>query len=135
MYFIILIAIIYLCWGSDAWFALFLKNYWWQSWFAYTLSYIIIKVIIAIKREQQRFNGLVDKYGDIQIAQRIMDRAFWQGQTEDQLYDSLGKPDKIDSKVFKNKSTQIWRYDRISKRSFGLSITLENGVVVGWDKK
>lgn len=146
MYFIILIVIIYLLYGSDNWLALLIKNYWWQSWLIFSIAYFALmrkidrdlEIMEQEKYEaklQQRFNYLIDKYSDAQIAQMIMDRTFWVGATEEQLLDAIGRPEKIDDKVLKSKRIQIWRYNQISKRSFGLSITLENGVVVGWDKK
>lgn len=142
MYFIILIIIIYLLYGSDNWLALLIKNYWWQSWLIYSIVYFVYYSVALAKKEireekererrlQQRFDYLVDKYGDVQIAQMIMDGTFWMGATEEQLLDAIGRPKKIDDKVLKSKRIQIWRYNQISKRGFGLSITLENGVVVG----
>lgn len=146
MYFIILIVIIYLLYGSDNWLALLIKNYWWQSWLIYSILYFISKTVLRIRKErreqeeyerrlQERFNYLIDKYGDAQIAQWIMDKTFWVGETKEQLLESLGRPEKIDDKVLKAKRVQTWRYHKISKRSFGLSITLENDVVVGWETK
>jgi hypothetical protein len=60
---------------------------------------------------------------------------FWQGQTQEQLLDSLGRPADTDTKVLKTKTKEIWKYNRVGKNRFGLRVTVENGVVVGWDKK
>ena len=64
-----------------------------------------------------------------------MKKHFWQGQTEEQLLDSLGKPKDIDQKVLKTKTKEIWKYNETGKNRYALKITLENGKVVGWDQK
>lgn len=64
-----------------------------------------------------------------------MNHHVWQGQTSDQLRDSLGDPVEVDERVFKSKSRHIWKYRPIGTRRYGLRITIENHVVVGWDDK
>lgn len=49
--------------------------------------------------------------------------------------DSLGQPADVDRKVMKTKIREVWKYFKTGKRRYALRITLENGVVVGWDKK
>lgn len=75
------------------------------------------------------------KYGDAEIVRRIMSHEFWQGQTTDQLLDSLGRPIEVDEKVFKTKTKHVWKYQQTGKKRFALRITLENGEVVGWDQR
>jgi len=60
---------------------------------------------------------------------------FWQGQTPEQLVDSIGHPVDVDKKVLKTKSKEVWKYNQTGKGRFSLRITIENDLVVGWDKK
>jgi uncharacterized membrane protein len=78
---------------------------------------------------------LMQKYGDEEIVRRLMGRVIWQGETEEQLIDSLGRPIAVDNKVLKTKTKQIWKYNQTAKNRYSLRVTLEDGVVVGWDKK
>jgi hypothetical protein len=87
------------------------------------------------KARQRRLEYLRNKYKDEAIVQRILARQYWQGQTPDQLVDSLGRPIDIDQKVLKTKKREVWKYHQQSRTRFGLRITLENDVVVGWDEK
>lgn len=75
------------------------------------------------------------KYNNEEIVDLIMSKSFWQGQTEEQLIDSLGKPLDIDQKVLKTKTKETWKYDQTAKNRYDLKVILENGLVVGWDQK
>ena len=77
----------------------------------------------------------MEKYGDAELVDRLMRKMFWQGQSEGQLIDSLGRPLDIDQKVLKTKTKEVWKYNRTGKGRYALRITLENGEVVGWDQK
>lgn len=96
-----------------------------------------ISVFFAIKiimREMRRAR-LLKKYGDKKIVEMIMNRMFWQGQTPGQLRDSLGSPVDVDRKILKTKSKEVWKYNQTGKGRYALRITIEDGYVVGWDKK
>jgi hypothetical protein len=82
-----------------------------------------------------RREALFLKYGDEQIVERIMNRSYWQGQSAEQLHDSLGDPVHIDEKVLKEHSRQTWKYQRTGANRFALRITVENDRVIGWDDK
>jgi hypothetical protein len=84
---------------------------------------------------QQRRRHLIERYGDAEIAHRIMRGMYWQGQTAEQLREALGEPADIDQKAMKTKVKEIWKYRPTGKRRYGLKITLDDGVVVGWDEK
>lgn len=92
-------------------------------------------VISKIASKKARRNELMRKYDNAQLVEAIMSRSFWQGQTKDQLVDSLGNPQDIDEKVLKTKTKEIWKYDHLGGNRYGLRITIENDEVVGWDKK
>ena len=96
---------------------------------------IIAWIFISNYLKKKRRKALFEKYGDRQLVEKIIKRMFWQGQTTEQLKDSLGSPVDIDTKILKNTKKEIWKYDQTGKSRFALRITIENGAVVGWDKK
>lgn len=101
--------------------------YWWLA--------IVLLVFIALSAMLARRMRLTLKYKDEQLVEDLLDETFWQGQTAEQLRDSLGEPLDIDQKVLKTKTKEIWKYQETGKNRYALKITLENGVVVGWDQK
>ena len=92
-------------------------------------------IAIQIYRNKKRRAYLWAKYQDDDLVKSIMDQSFWQGQTSEQLLDSLGKPSDIDEKVLKTKKKEIWKYQHRGGNRYGLRITLDNDEVVGWDQK
>lgn len=86
-------------------------------------------------RKQKRLQYLRDKYKVEEVVQKIFQGHFWQGQTEDQLMDSLGSPVAIDKKLLKTKRREVWKYSHQGANRFGLRITVEDGYVTGWDQK
>jgi hypothetical protein len=96
---------------------------------------IVAWVAISSHLRKKRRAALLAKYGDAEIVENIINRMFWQGQTPEQLVDSIGNPVDVDRKVMKTKSREVWKYNETGKGRFALRITLEDDVVVGWDKK
>lgn len=96
---------------------------------------VVVWLLISSHNTKKRREALLKKYSDAELVERIMRRMFWQGQTQEQLLDSLGRPLDIDERVLKTKTKETWKYNRIGKNRFGLRVILENGVVVGWDQK
>ncbi|RUR71291.1 DUF2845 domain-containing protein [Variovorax guangxiensis] len=90
---------------------------------------------IKSEARKRRRAALLEKYGDPEIVEGIMSCRFWQGQTEEQLNDSLGRPADVESRVMKTKHRQIWKYHPAGKNRYLLRVTLENGAVVGWEQK
>jgi hypothetical protein len=86
-------------------------------------------------KKKQRLDYLRNKYKVEEVVQRIFDGYFWQGQTADQLIDSLGQPADIDYNVLKTKKKEVWKYGHQGGNRYRLRITLENDIVVGWDQK
>lgn len=86
-------------------------------------------------KKQKRLEYLRAKYQDEDVVQKIIGGFFWQGQSEEQLKDAIGDPVSIDRTVLKTKTKEIWKYQQHGTNRFGLRITVENGYVVGWDKK
>jgi hypothetical protein len=89
------------------------------------------KVVSVVNRRRR----LTEKYQTAEVVRKVLKKQLWVGQTTEQLVDALGRPSDIDQKVSKTKSKETWRYERRGKHRFGLRITIEDGVVVGWDEK
>ncbi len=104
----------------------------WFIWIGLVIALFIAYTFYADKKKRER---LTKKYGDTEIVERIMNSEVWQGATEKHVLDSLGKPLDIDQKVLKTKTKEVWKYEQVAKNRYALKVTMENGVVVGWDKK
>jgi uncharacterized protein YpuA (DUF1002 family) len=98
---------------------------------------IVVVLWIAIRKysKKKRREALLAKYGDPKVVEMILNRSIWQGQTQEQLIDSLGRPADIDQKVLKSKTKETWKYNKTGSNRFGLRVIVEDRVVVGWDKK
>ncbi|MBE8233387.1 MAG: DUF2845 domain-containing protein [Endozoicomonadaceae bacterium] len=98
---------------------------------------IIVAVVFGFKALYKKIHRqrLIDKYQDSGLVNDLMKGIFWQGQSAEQLFDSLGEPEDIDTKVLKTKKKEIWKYDHEGGNRYGLRITLDDDVVVGWDQK
>ena len=105
--------------------------------------WIVVGIILAIagiaylghRANVKRRKALLAKYGDPRVVEAIMSKTIWQGQTIEQLVDSLGRPVDVDRKVYKTKTKETWKYNQTGRNRFGLRIIVENDEVVGWDKK
>jgi hypothetical protein len=110
----------------------------------------------------QRWARLTATYGE-DAAKHIIEGRPWQGATEAMILDTLGKPEKVEEKVLKTKTKRLLYYvDECPKcsgsgflpefthiasgkcftcggkgqsKGFSLRVVVENGAVVGWDKK
>ncbi|PMY37311.1 hypothetical protein C1Y35_19690 [Pseudomonas sp. GW456-L14] len=78
---------------------------------------------------------LSEKYGNDAVVQAILSQKIWEGMTAAQLFDSAGEPEAIDQKYMKTKSREVWKYDHQGSNRYLLRVTLEDGLVVGWDSK
>lgn len=102
---------------------------------------LIVVVIIGVfvwyeaEKTKKRRTALMKKYQDEDLVDSLMSQSFWQGQTADQLMDSLGNPEDIDQKILKTKKKEVWKYNYQGANRYGLRITLDNDLVVGWDQK
>lgn len=96
---------------------------------------VIIYFYSSISKKRKRRAYLMEKYQNPEIVELILNNSFWQGQTSEQLFDSLGNPLDVDEKVYKTKTKEIWKYNNDGRDRYRLRITLENGFVVGWDQR
>jgi uncharacterized membrane protein len=99
------------------------------------VSVLVLIVVYKIWKHLARLAHLRNKYQDEEIVQRIMRRTFWQGQTSDQLLESLGNPKDIDRKLLATRKREAWKYNPRGVNRYGLRITLDNDIVAGWDQK
>lgn len=102
---------------------------------------IVVVTIIGIAvwyqqdKKHKQLEYLRSKYQNEEIVQKIIGGFIWQGQSKEQLKDTMGDPVSVDRAVLKTKTKEIWKYQQQGVNRFGLRITVENGYVVGWDKK
>lgn len=108
----------------------FCKKMAWYVWLALVLLVFAFLTYALAKRVR-----LMMKYKNDELVESLMQELFWRGQTADQLRDSLGEPLDIDQKVLKTKLKEVWKYQELGKNRYALKITLDDGVVVGWDQK
>jgi hypothetical protein len=94
------------------------------------LAWLFARWALAQRRRQ-----LLERYGDADIAERIMKAQLWRGQTAEQLREALGKPADVDQTVLKTKTKEVWKYQPTGKRRYAVKVTLDDGVVVGWEDK
>ena len=109
--------------------------------FGFVVPSIIAIIIIALwiwisnETKKSRRKEWFEKYKDESIVEKIMSKTIWQGETTEQVLDSLGNPAAIDNKILKTKKKEIWKYNPIARNRYSLKIILENDIVVGWDQK
>ena len=100
---------------------------------------VVISLLLAVACyvliQKLRYAKYFKKYGDERAVRAILKHRYYEGQTAAQLIDALGKPKDIDEKSTKSKTRRIYKYNQTGKNRFSLRITLENDVVVGWEKK
>ena len=92
-------------------------------------------VVFSAWSTAEKRKRLMAKYGDAAIVERLMRKEIWQGQTAQQVTDAIGQPKAVDHQVLKTKEKEIWKYQPSGKNRYDLRVIIENGVVVGWDKK
>lgn len=95
----------------------------------------MFSVINKRKKHAAWVQYLHEKYKNPDVVKGILNSEFWQGQTAEQLEDSLGAPAAIDRQVLKTKRKEVWKYREVRKGQFGLKVTLENHKVVGWENR
>lgn len=103
----------------------------------WTILMIIIGfwLLNSYSKNRARRDKIYKKYGHTDIAEKIIKKTVWVGETTEQLIDSIGKPVDIDQSVMKTKTKQVWKYEQTGTNRFRLRMKVEDGVVVGWDEK
>lgn len=96
---------------------------------------IVLIIVQKAAAKKRRLEYLMGKYGDATIVDHIRNHRFWQGQTAEQLIDSLGPPHGVDKKLLKTINREVWKYNPRGVNRYGLRITLDNYIVTTWDQK
>lgn len=78
--------------------------------------------------------ALVTRFGE-QAAELILARRLWQGATEEMLVAMHGWPADTREKVSKTKVVRTLCYYPQGRSRYALKVTIENGVVVGWESR
>ena len=74
-----------------------------MEWLIWGVVAIVTFGLISSYLDKKKRERLMDKYGDSNLVDKLMEKSIWQGQTEEQLIDSIGKPLDVDQKVLKKK--------------------------------
>lgn len=103
----------------------------------FLLSHFLEKACFAFQKLK-----LTKKYGDEELADKIMKGSLWKGQTEEQLIDSVGRPTYFVQEEITSRTRDIWMYEQDKAkygryRDFGtkkpkFEVYLENGIVMSW---
>lgn len=80
----------------------------WPALVAIAYALLIFLAYLTWQRRKRRRLLLLEKYGDPNIVERILQRMYWQNQTAEQLRDSLGTPVDIDHHVLKSTTRETW---------------------------
>jgi len=99
------------------------------------IAVLVIWILVRALNRSARRAALLARYGDKDVVEQIMRREFWQGQTSEQLTDSLGPPVEMDEHVLRKCVRRTWKHHQTGQNRFRLRITLENDIVTGWDRK
>lgn len=90
--------------------------------------------VVSAAKKRARLKYLRAKYIEADV-QKILRKTIWVGQSTEQLTDSLGRPSAVDNKLLKTKRRDVWKYYHQGANRYALRITVENGLVAGWDSK
>ena len=71
---------------------------------------------------KERTAYLRNKYHDGEAVQRILRKEIWQGETAEQLRDSIGSPAEADDAVLKTKKKEVWKYGQTGVNRFNLRV-------------
>ena len=110
------------------------------------MDWVVAAILVAIAlavlwfvaralARRSRYARLMAKYGDDQLVTAILTQTIWQGMTAEQLREAWGEPAAIEQKVLKTKVKEIYKYKQTARNRLRDKVTLEDGVVVGWDQK
>ena len=101
-----------------------------------TPAYFLVRYLLRRANRLRKFSRLMRKYkNDEATVNKILEGKVWSGQTDDQLREALGEPESLDSQLMDAKTTEVWRYLDFSKGYAVLNVKIENGLVVGWDRR
>jgi hypothetical protein len=110
------------------------------------MEWIVVAILLAVAAvvlvfvaralaSHSRYARLLAKYGDDRLVQALVTQTIWQGMTAEQLRDSWGEPAAVEQKVMKTRVREVYKYKPVGKNRFRDKVTLEDGIITGWDQK
>lgn len=96
---------------------------------------VVVALAIQSYLYRRKYNVFLKKYGDPEIVEKIMKRLIWEGMSTEQLYDSWGGPVDRAERISRNRAVYTLKYNQTGKNRYGSRVTVENGIVTGWDIK
>lgn len=110
-----------------------------QTAFSVTILLLFIALLLVPgylrrKRLAVRRASLTARFG-AEVAEMILKRRVWQGQTEEMLLEARGAPAHVEETVLKTKTKRVFKYEPAPGNRFKLRVMVEDGVVVGWEDK
>lgn len=87
------------------------------------------------REEAERQAMVMKKYAGSPYAEDILRGLVRQGMTPEMVLDSWGSPAAVDRKVYKTKVKEVWKYGPGPRRTFSNRVTIEDGVVVGFESR
>lgn len=106
---------------------------------AAVLLLVAAVVLVFVARSlarHSRYARLMAKYGgDEKLVQALLTQTIWQGMTAEQLRDSWGEPAAIEQKVMKTRVREVFKYRPLGRNRFRDKVTLEDGLITGWEQK
>ena len=110
-----------------------------MEWVVAGILIIVAVAVLAFvgvaMAKRSRYVRLMQKYADEKLVDALISKTIWQGMTAEQLRDSWGEPASIEEKVMKTKVKQVFKYRPVATNRYRDKVTLEDGVIVGWDQK
>lgn len=103
-----------------------------KGWFIFCIIFSLVMILSSLS-EFLKKRYLWNKYHDQDVVEKIYKKQFWQGQTNEQLKDSIGPPSDVDRKVLKTKTKETWKYNEHQKGRYKYKFFLENDEVIGWE--
>ena len=100
-----------------------------------TLAAIVLVFVARALARNSRYARLMAKYGDEKVVDALLTQTIWQGMTAEQLRDSWGEPIAVEQKVMKTRVREVFKYKPLGKNRFRDKVTLDDGVITGWDQK
>jgi hypothetical protein len=91
---------------------------------------IVGMVWLKFAKRAKRLAYLRGKYGDESVVQHIMSKTLWQGETAEQVRDSIGLPSSMDNNLLKTRKREVWKYHQHGRGRYRLRVTLDNDVVI-----
>lgn len=96
---------------------------------------VVLGFVARAMAKNSRYARLLTKYGDEKLVDALLTQTIWQGMTAEQLRDSWGEPAAVEQKVMKTKVREVFKYKPLGRNRFRDKVTLEDGVITGWDQK